>query len=346
MYLEPESWYSCLGHCRVRFMKKILRNTIRGGKAALMAVLYLSVSSAWGDNVPFDSIPFELEKDGRVYVKGAVNGSQPFRFMLDTGATDLIINPESTKGKVDMTFDAKVTNTGTTGVSEVKKSSSNTFCLGNQTFKGAPFLSISYAPELWDGVIGLWFIRQQVTEINYDQRKINLYEHGSYAPPANAIKLKVEYVLDLPVVPVQVTVNGKTHSLRLEVDTGSDRVLDLNTPFVQKHGLEGTQEPFSISYVSGSEKEVGILKNVIFENIKIGAYCLPRIPGAFSTLKQGIQSSAEMDGVMGNNLLKRFNLVCDLKEGYIYLIPNDLLYTPFYDCLVAKPEAVEKGKEK
>lgn len=322
------------------------RNIVKGGKVAFMLCLCTALSPLLGDNVPFDSIPFELEKDGRVYIKGTVNGSQPFRFMLDTGATDLIINPKSTKGKVDMTFDGKVTNTGTTGISEVKKSSSNTFCLGNKTFKDAPFLSISYAPELWDGVIGLWFIRQQVTEINYDQRKINLYEHGSYTPPANAIRLKVEYVLDLPVVPVQVSVNEKTHTLRLEVDTGSDRVLDLNTPFVKKHGLEGTQEPFSISYVSGSEKEVGILKNVIFENIKIGPYCLPRIPGAFSTLKQGIQSSADMDGVMGNNLLKRFNLVCDLKEGYIYLIPNDLLYTPFYDCLITKPEVAEKGKEK
>lgn len=41
-----------------------------------------------------------------------------------------------------------------------------------------------------------------------------------------------------------------------------------------------------------------------------------------------------MDGVMGNNLLKRFNLVYDSMKGYIYLIPNNLIYTPFYDCLL------------
>ena len=33
----------------------------------------------------------------------------------------------------------------------------------------------------------------------------------------------------------------------------------------------------------------------------------------------------EMDGVMGNNLLKRFNLVYDSQNSCLYLIPNNLL---------------------
>lgn len=328
-------------------MRKILKSAVAGVRTVVWCSFYVAGSSAWGENVPFDSIPFELGNGDRVYVQGRVNGSQPLRFLFDTGATGMVINPESTGGKVTMKFDGTVSNTGTTGASEVKKSSDNTFSLGNRTWKGVPFISISYAPELWDGVIGLWFIRQQVTEINYSKRMIYLYSHDSYTPPPNSIRLKVAYVMGVPVVPVQVTVNGKTHALRLEVDTGSDRVLDLNTPFVKKHGLLGTQTPFAVSHISGSEKDVGVLENVIFDDIRMGDYRLPRIPGAFSTVKKGVQSSAEMDGVMGNNLLKRFNLVCDLKEGYIYLIPNDLLYTPFYECLIGNPRPEEeRGKAK
>ena len=293
-------------------------------------------------NVPYDSIPFELGADHRVYLQGTVNGGKPLRFLLDTGATGMIINPDSTEGKVDMKFDGKVTNVGTTGTSEVKSSSSNSFVLGKQKMEGVPFISIPYDPKLWDGVIGLWFLNQQVTEINFSKKTLYLYSHDSYTPPANAIRLKVEYALGLPLVPVQVSVNGKTHSLRLEVDTGSDRVLDLNTPFVEKHKLQGTQAPFAISHITGSEKDVGVLENVIFDDMRIGHYCLPRIPGAFSTVKNGVQSSAEMDGVMGNNLLKRFNIVCDFKGGYIYLIPNDLIYTPFYDCLTGQDVSPKK----
>lgn len=72
----------------------------------------------------------------------------------------------------------------------------------------------------------------------------------------------------------------------------------------------------------------------MFDCIQLGPFKLPRIPGAFSTVTSGVQSSPDMDGVMGNNLLKRFNLVYDFKNESIYLIPNDLIYTPFYDCLL------------
>lgn len=312
-------------------MKKIL---------PLFALLLVSVFCARGANIPSGSIPFDLGKASRIYVKGSVNGSRPLLFLFDTGATSMVINSNSLKG-VPMEFNETVVNYGATGSNEVRKSTKNTFSIGEKSFKHAPFVAIPYGPGHWDGVLGLWFIQQQVTEVNYTDRKIYLYPHGSYTPPEGAIRLKIEYVMGIPVVPVQVTVNGKTHQLRLSVDTGSDRVLDLNTPFVKKHRLLGSQTPFCISSISSSDTNTGTLENVIFDNIQLGSFKLPLIPGAFSTVTSGIQSMAEMDGVMGNNLLKRFNLVYDAKEGYIYLIPNNLVYTPFYDCLL-QPQPEKK----
>lgn len=302
-------------------------------------VLLSFFSSAQEANVPIDSIPFELGTASRIYVKGSVNGSRPLRFLFDTGATSMVISTNSLKG-VPMEFNETVVNHGATGSDEVRGSTENQFAIGGRSLEHVPFIAIPYSPDQWDGVLGLWFIQRQVTEVNYTDRKIYLYPHGSYTPPANAIRLKIEYVMGVPIVPAQVTVNGKTHQLRLSVDTGSDRVLDLNTPFVKKHHLLGSQTPFSISRISSSDSHTGVLENVMFDSIQLGGCKLPLIPGAFSTVTSGIQSIAEMDGVMGNNLLKRFNMVYDSREGYIYLIPNNLLYTPFYDCLLRpQPDA-------
>lgn len=310
-------------------MKKIL---------SFLTISLVSLLSAQGANIPSDSIPFELGTASRIYVKGSVNGSRPLRFLFDTGATSMVISTNSLKG-VPMEFNETVVNHGATGSDEVRGSTENQFTIGEQAMEHVPFIAIPYSPDQWDGVLGLWFIKQQVTEVNYTDRKIYLYPHGSYTPPPHAIRLKIEYVMGIPVVPVQVTVNGKTHQLRLSVDTGSDRVLDLNTPFVRKHRLLGSQTPFCISSISSSDTNTGTLENVIFNDIQLGSFKLPLIPGAFSTVTSGIQSMAEMDGVMGNNLLKRFNLVYDSNEGYIYLIPNHLVYTPFYDCLLQpRPE--------
>ena len=230
------------------------------------AFLFLPLFHAQGANVPSGSIPFELGPASRIYVKGSVNGSRPPRFLSDTGATSMVISTNSLKG-VPMEFNETVVNHGATGSDEVRGSTENKFTIGEQVMEHVPFIAIPYSPDQWDGVLGLWFINQQVTEVNYTDRKIYLYPHGSYTPPPHAIRLKIEYVMGIPVVPGQVTVNGKTHQLRLSVDTGSDRVLDLNTPFVKKHHLLGSQKPFCISRISSSDSHTGVLENVIFDSI-------------------------------------------------------------------------------
>lgn len=306
--------------------------------AALLGLL----PCAWSANIPSDSIPFELGTASRIYVKCHVNGSRPMLFLFDTGATSMVINSNSLEG-IPMEFNETIVNYGATGSNEVRKSAENKFSVGKQSLAGVPFIAIPYARDQWDGVLGLWFIQRQVTEVNYTDRKIYLYPHGSYTPPPDAIRLKMEYVMGIPVVPAQATVNGKVYQLRLSVDTGSDRVLDLNTPFVNKHRLLGSQVPFSVSSISSSDTNKGRLENVIFDSIQLGACKLPLIPGAFSTVTSGIQSMPEMDGVMGNNLLKRFNLVYDSQNSCLYLIPNNLLYTPFYDCLLQPRKTVPQA---
>lgn len=47
-----------------------------------------------------------------------------------------------------------------------------------------------------------------------------------------------------------------------------------------------------------------------------------------------MQSKEDIDGMIGNNFLKRFNIVIDFKNNKLYLQPNNFYYTPFYDFLV------------
>lgn len=38
--------------------------------------------------------------------------------------------------------------------------------------------------------------------------------------------------------------------------------------------------------------------------------------------------------MIGNNFLKRFNMVMDFKNNKLFLRPNKFLYSPFYDFLL------------
>ena len=281
-----------------------------------------------------DSIPFELGADSRVYLRCRVNDSDILRFLLDTGATDMVMNPNAPRSNYTMNFDSEVTNSGATGVNQIRSSSSNRFTVGETTVEGMRFLSIPYPPDFWDGVIGLSFIGRAPMRIDYHRRMIYLYAPEEFQAPKGALRLKVEYEMGVPVVPVRVRVNGCDYQIRVEVDMGSDRILDLNTPFVRAHNLLGSQAPFAISRISSSDANTGELLNVFFDELELDGLVLPRIPGAFSTVTAGVQASDKMDGVFGNNFLQRFNMTLDLQRGFIYLEPNNLLYNPFYDFLV------------
>lgn len=246
----------------------------------------------------------------------------------------MIINPNSPRSTYSIQFDSQVTNNGATGTNLIQASSDNELQLGNMQIKGLRFLSIPYPPNFWDGVIGLSFISQYPLKLDYDTKTLYVYERSSFIPPKNAIALKIKYALGVPLIPIQVKVNNRIFNMKVEIDTGSDRVLDMNTPFVRQNDLLGTQSPFAISRITSSDSNAGELQNVFFDEVRLGNMNFYKIPGAFSTVTEGVQASQEMDGVLGNNFLQRFNITLDLQNGYIYLEPNNLIYKPFYHFLI------------
>ena len=119
-----------------------------------------------------DQIPFELASDNRVYLKCKVNNSDTLRFLFDTGATDMIMNPNSPRSTYSIQFDSQVTNNGATGTNLIQASSDNELQLGNMQIKRLRFLSIPYPPNFWDGVIGLSFISQYPLKLDYDTKTL------------------------------------------------------------------------------------------------------------------------------------------------------------------------------
>lgn len=310
-------------------------------KTSLLSICFLCLLclSAWGEVTPVDTIPFELGADNRLYVTVYINGQddRPLRFLLDTGATDVVLNSNSPRTEGLATFTGSVENSGANSVETIPSTApSQVVRVGSQAISGLKLIAIPYPPDAWDGVLGLSYLRNFDVCIDYWRKSIFLYElgDGQKAASDKAVKLKMDYRLGVPVVLVCVKVNGVDYQVSVEVDTGSDRVFDLNTPFVRRNGLLDTQKPFAISRIAGTVKDGGELQNVYFYSVSLDWLALPRIPGAFSTVTTGVQASEAMDGVLGNNFLQRFNQLYDFKNNYLYLEVNDRLYTPFYDFLV------------
>lgn len=306
--------------------------------ALILALIYCPVNAAkrMTSIEPVGEIPFTIGDDGRIYVTAFVNGSDSLNFLVDTGATTITLNTNSRKLKGLIHEKDTVDNMGTTGFNKVTASHDNSLTIGTIQYNKAECVNIPFSQDMWDGVLGLNGLSAFNIEINYDKHKIYCYPKDSalVLMSESYVVLPFAYKYDVPFIEIPIKLNESTYRLQLEVDTGSDRIIDLSTTFVNRNRLLGTKKPFAISRITSSDGGSGELKNVYFDEVRVGQYVLPKIPGAFSTLNSGMLNEKDVDGMIGNNFLKRFNMLIDFKSKKMYLQPNNLMYTPFYDFLV------------
>lgn len=60
-------------------------------------LIYLNIDAKIVDRQPEGEIPFHLAEDNRIYVTAFVNGSDSLNFLVDTGASSLVLNTNSPK---------------------------------------------------------------------------------------------------------------------------------------------------------------------------------------------------------------------------------------------------------
>lgn len=285
-------------------------------------------------DTPVGEIPFTIDKDSRIYVTAFVNGSDSLRFLVDTGASSLVLNTNSPKLNGFIHHGTAINNLGTTGENIIQYSNDNSVKIGSIHYDKAGCAHIPYPPEYWDGVFGSNGLASFNIEINYDDFKIYCYPKETLMVEKSYVSFSFTYKYDVPFIFLPIKLNGILHNLLLEVDTGSNRVIDLNTPFVNRNSLLETQKPYANSCIVSSDGGSGELKEVYFDEVIVGPYIMPKVAGAFSTITSGMQSKEDIDGMIGNNFLKRFNMLIDFEANNIYLQPNNFYYTPFYDFLV------------
>lgn len=65
-----------------------------------LAILSFSANARMVNNEPVGEIPFAISGDSRIYVTAFVNGSDSLRFLVDTGASSIVLNTILPNSKV------------------------------------------------------------------------------------------------------------------------------------------------------------------------------------------------------------------------------------------------------
>jgi len=272
-------------------------------------------------------VPFELANN-LIVVKARVNSSGPLHFIFDTGASISVIDPQSAKalglrakGKLKLEATGGWVQSGLIGPVSLSLAGVTVF---NQTLATvdldviAPLFGFKV-----DGIIGHDFINNFVVEIDYAAGLMNLYETNSYTYSGAGESIPIELVEKTPFARGRIVLNGREPiEGRFEVDTGGTGILNLNTPFVNKHKMLETLTAPAQSKLSGAGGSSAAVKAHV-NAVELGSLVIKNPLIVFAQGTEGNEGSTESDGELGGGFFSQFKTILDYSRSKIILERNE-----------------------
>ena len=299
----------------------------------ILSLLLLS-SSIIQANEPIASLPFEIHL-GHIYMKAKVNDSRTLNVVFDTGAGANLASKEVAE-ELGLNISGEQMVSGASGPVSIKSSSNNKLWLSenltmnNETFLVMDLDHLGDHDYPLDVLIGGNVLRRYVVELNFDDGMLRIYDRKDYAAPSAYQRQSIALVpYGIPIVEGDFIVSdSKTLTGKYLVDTGAALALRMNTPLVKAHELIENITP-NYAYTSAA------LSNTATDYIgKLNSFSIlgekfDAIPIRMATVTSGVSSWDTVDGIMGLEILKRFNMIFDYSKQAMYLKRSKLFDIPF-----------------
>lgn len=311
-------------------------------KNALLAILlficFLNPVKAQEEFVPppskeITSFPFKLLTGGIIILKARVaDYKDTLNFILDTGSGGISLDSMTTE-KLDIKTElSDRTIRGIAGIRQVRFAYNHSLHLPGLRIDSLNFhindyevLSGSYGEHI-DGIIGYSFLSRYIVKIDYDSLRIHVYTKGTFKYPRGGFLLK-PILVNLPVVTVPIKDESDILS-RYYFDTGAGMCLLLSSDFVSDSNFVNPKRKWYATQAEGLGGKAPMRQGVI-KQIKLGPYKFKNVPTYIFDDEYNVTSYPYLGGLIGNDLLRRFNVIINYGKRDLYLMPNSHLRDPF-----------------
>jgi predicted aspartyl protease len=250
-------------------------------------------------------IPFTLGDNDKIYVTGSINGGPPLGLQVDFGAGGTLIKKASVS-KVAMTFDESITLRNSDGEHVVPSSSRNTIDIAGLRWEDVPIAVADNMTHREDAIVGNTLFQDRVVAIDYDRMVLAIQDT---LPDVSGWQ-RTDMILDgvIPFVRGELEVGGQSQEGWFMLDTGA------STSILRHERLSSTSkfrdELRRLLGPLGGDVQGPVVHfaNQTFSGMN---YAVTPYEGTPSEL-----------GLLGNDVLKRLNIVVDNRLGAVYLRPN------------------------
>ena len=274
------------------------------------------------------SFPFTLFTGGVVLVKARF-GDFPdsLNFILDTGSGGISLD-SATSDRLKLhpiPSDENETIAGIGGNRTVRFLYNQQLHLPGLTVDSLKFhvsdyeiLSSVYGEKV-DGIIGYSFISRYIVNIDYDSAKVYVYSKGSFKYPKGGHLLK-PVIAGLPITSTLVS-DAVDISSRYYFDTGAGLCLLLTSDFVVDSSVLDRRKKTYFTQTEGLGGKASMRLTTIKE-LKLGPYRFRRVPTYIFDDEYNLFNYPNLAGLVGNDILRRFNVYLNYEHRDIYLLPN------------------------
>lgn len=272
-------------------------------------------------------------------VEVRINGSTTLNMILDSGATATLITELTQEDSLSLQYTSlyEIKGLGTgPGVmayrSQMNDLKAGSVRLTNQTIfvlKENIFNLSNHVGCKINGILGADFFKNHVVRINYSTQRITLYDSETYQVPKGYEPIAMTIEKNRMYITLPVTgSNWKVHKATLLLDTGAEV-----TAWFRSFGENHIAIPEKNIYRYIGQGLNGVIEGHLgrINQINMKGYILNAPVVAFpdSTSIAEVVSISDREGIIGGQLLNRFNLIFDYPKKTLWIKPNSNFKKPF-----------------
>ncbi len=277
--------------------------------------------------------PFMQLSGGIVIVKAQVDDSpDSLNFVFDTGSGGISLDSATASAlKLSLKMSDK-TIRGIAGMRTVEFAYNHALKLPGLLTEHLDFhindydlLTSVYGIKI-DGIIGYSFLRRYIVMIDYDKQMLDVYRPGTMKYPRGGYILKPDFstlAMQHASVEDERSIYGK-----FIFDTGAGLCFLLSKDFVDDSLFIKNKRKYYATQAEGlgGKKQMEI---TVIKSVKIGPYKFRKVPIHIFEDDFNVTSYPLLGGLIGNDIMRRFNVILNYPERSIYIKPNNHYAEPF-----------------
>lgn len=274
--------------------------------------------------------PFKQYYGGVVVVQAVLKGhADTLQFILDTGSAGISLDTGTcVRLGIELTPSDRVVR-GLGGSKQVSFARNRTLLLPGLQVDSLDFhvndyelISQVYGLQI-DGIIGFSLLSRYIVQIDYDTEHISIYTKGKFTYPRGGLLLKPSLTL-IPIITAPLRNGSAQRTTRYYFDTGAGMCLLLSHQFVKDSTILSSRRRQRKVIQTEAQGLGGKMSMDIttIQEFRIGNYSFRNVPVYLFDDQNNITAYPFLGGMIGNDLLRRFNIFLNYGRKEIYMIPN------------------------